>query len=38
MGESATERHVTAALGALETILRGSGNAAVAAAKASYSG
>jgi len=38
MGESASERHVTSALSALETILRGSGNTAVAAAKVAYSG
>jgi alanine-glyoxylate transaminase / serine-glyoxylate transaminase / serine-pyruvate transaminase len=37
MGESATPRHVTAALTALETILHGSGNKAVTTAEATYS-
>jgi alanine-glyoxylate transaminase / serine-glyoxylate transaminase / serine-pyruvate transaminase len=37
MGESATPRHVTAALTALETILHGSGDSAVTAAEATYS-
>ena len=38
MGESATERHVTGVLGALEGILKGAGGSAVAAAKAVYGG
>jgi alanine-glyoxylate transaminase/serine-glyoxylate transaminase/serine-pyruvate transaminase len=38
MGESATERHVTSVLGGLESILRGGGSKAVAAAKGVYGG
>jgi hypothetical protein len=38
MGESATERHVTSVLGGLESILKGGGSKAVAAAKGVYGG
>jgi alanine-glyoxylate transaminase/serine-glyoxylate transaminase/serine-pyruvate transaminase len=38
MGESASERHVTSVLGGLESILKGSGSKAVAAARGVYAG